>query len=43
VQPLVTLDARRRRSLERAAMRIGEIVGLESSIAIGKVSTRPHL
>ena len=43
VQPLITLDAKRRRSLERAVMRIGEIVGLESSIAIGKVSTRPHL
>ncbi|TMB59914.1 MAG: winged helix DNA-binding domain-containing protein, partial [Chloroflexi bacterium] len=43
VQPLITLDAKRRRSLERAVMRIGEMVGLESSIAIGKVSTRPHL
>jgi hypothetical protein len=43
VQPLVTLSATRRRAVERAATRIGEIVGLESSITIGKVSTRPHL
>ena len=43
VQPLVTLAATRRRALERAAQRIGEIVGLDATLQVGKVSTRPHL
>ena len=43
VQPFVALDAKRRAGVERAAKRIGEIIGLESAVAIGAVSTRPHL
>ena len=39
----VALDAKRRAGVERAAKRIGEIIGLESAVAIGTVSTRPHL
>jgi len=43
VQPFVSLDKRRRAAVDRAAARIGEIVGSDATIAIGAVSTRPHL
>jgi hypothetical protein len=43
VQPLLALDRKRRRAIDDAAARIGEIVGLEPTVTIGKVSTRPHL
>ena len=43
VQPFVTLDGTRRRAVERAAKRIGEIAGVGSELEIGAVTTRPHL
>ena len=43
VQPFVKLDGTRRRTIERAAKRIGEIVGAEADLEIGAVTTRPHL
>jgi hypothetical protein len=43
VQPLLALDRKRRRAIDDAAARIGEIVGLEPTVTIGRVSTRPHL
>jgi hypothetical protein len=43
VQAFVGLDAKRRAGIEAAAMRIGEIVGLEATLAISTVGTRPHL
>jgi hypothetical protein len=42
-QPLVKLDATRSRELERCAARLGEISGLEATLGIGAVRTRPHL
>jgi hypothetical protein len=42
-QPLVRIDATRRRQLERCAARLGEISGLEATLRIGAVTTRPHL
>jgi uncharacterized protein YcaQ len=42
-QPLVRLDATRRDELEACAMRLGEILGLDATLVIGKVKTLPHL
>jgi hypothetical protein len=42
-QPLVRIDATRRADLERCAARLGEITGLEATLRIGQVRTRPHL
>jgi hypothetical protein len=42
-QPLVRIDATRRAALERSAARLGEIAGLETTLRIGQVKTRPHL
>ncbi|HKY52314.1 MAG TPA: winged helix DNA-binding domain-containing protein [Candidatus Limnocylindria bacterium] len=43
VQPLVKIEAKHRAALRAEATRIGAIVGLEPSLEIGKVRTRPHL
>ncbi|OLC53569.1 MAG: hypothetical protein AUH85_13925 [Chloroflexi bacterium 13_1_40CM_4_68_4] len=43
VQPFARLDASRRDALERAALRVGEVFGVEAELAIGAVTTRPHL
>jgi Winged helix DNA-binding domain len=42
-QPLVRIDAKRRTELARSAARLGEISGLEATLRIGAVTTRPHL
>jgi hypothetical protein len=42
-QPFVPLDAGRRAALERSAARFGEIAGLDATLRIGTVATRPHL
>jgi hypothetical protein len=42
-QPLVRVDAKRRADLERSAARLGETLGLETTLRIGAVTTRPHL
>ena len=43
VQPFVRLDRARRAALTDAAARIGQISGLDASVEIGSVTTRPHL
>jgi uncharacterized protein YcaQ len=42
-QPLVRIDANGRAELERCAARLGETLGLEATLRIGDVRTRPHL
>jgi hypothetical protein len=43
VEPLVRLSARNERRLHAEAARIGAILGLEASLVLREVRTRPHL
>jgi hypothetical protein len=43
VQPFVSLSKERRGALDAAAQRLGEVIGLDASIRLGSVRTRPHL
>lgn len=43
VQALVKIDTQRRAAIAVAASRLGQIVGLEPSLEMGSVRTRPHL
>ena len=42
-QPFVRLGTDRREALERCAVRLGEIIGLNATLRVGAVATRPHL
>jgi hypothetical protein len=43
VEPLARLSARNERRLHAEAARIGGILGLEASLVLREVRTRPHL
>jgi len=43
VQPFVPLDKDRRAAIQRTAARLGAVLGLDASVRVGSVKTRPHL
>ncbi|MEO8288511.1 MAG: winged helix DNA-binding domain-containing protein [Chloroflexota bacterium] len=43
VEPFMSLDERQKRLLEEEACRIGNIMEMEATLAIGPVAVRPHL